>query len=337
MYLAVAIGATLLIGLFYGWTGRVNGVFFFGRTVSPELRASPEARDITRQYLISVALSFAVASFCGWAAVHAGGGHYISAGPLLECLAFPFIFAAANRRTRELVQRHAESTEPAVPLRQVALLEQPSYWVPGIGSILTPVVASTIAFGAALLIAAHGASLGSGWTALTNSMDGQGYSGILGLATGMLCAGVGTLLTFRTSVRLRTRMAQYTVRSCITMEWIAATLLALTLTCSLSGVVITRTVMKGVMVAAIVIAFAVMSWNQARMKRFAPPAVELGADDRWRWGLFYVDRNDPALFVQSRCGAGYTLNYGRVAAWPISIGLIGYFVGSLLFLGPHSH
>jgi uncharacterized membrane protein len=50
--------------------------------------------------------------------------------------------------------------------------------------------------------------------------------------------------------------------------------------------------------------------------------------------LFYVDRNDPALFVQSRCGAGYTLNYGRVAAWPISVGLLAYVVGVLFFL-PH--
>jgi len=84
-------------------------------------------------------------------------------------------------------------------------------------------------------------------------------------------------------------------------------------------------------------AFGLMSLNQTRAKRFVPPAVELGADDRWRWGLFYVDRTDPALFIQSRCGAGYTLNYGRFAAWPISIGVVGYLIGTLAFLGPHSH
>jgi hypothetical protein len=337
MNVAIAIGATVIVGLFYSWTSRFNAVFFFGRTVSRELQASAEARNITRQYLISIALSIALAALCGWAAVHAGGSHYIAVGAFVECLAFPFIFARANGRVRELLQNNAEYSEGPATLREAALLEQPSYWVPGIASILMPVVVATIAFGVAILIAGHGAALGSGWTALTNSLDGQGYSGILGLASGMLSAGVGTLLTFRTSARLRTRMAQYTVRACITMEWLAAALLILTLSCGVAGVVITRAMMKGVILAAVLLAFAVMSWNQARMKRFVPPAVELGADDRWRWGLFYVDHDDPALFVQSRCGAGYTLNYGRLAAWPISIGLIGYVLGTMLFLGPHSH
>ena len=34
----------------------------------------------------------------------------------------------------------------------------------------------------------------------------------------------------------------------------------------------------------------------------------------WRAGMFYVDRNDPALFVPKRTGFGYTLNFGRPAA-----------------------
>lgn len=34
----------------------------------------------------------------------------------------------------------------------------------------------------------------------------------------------------------------------------------------------------------------------------------------WRAGVFYVDRNDPALLVPKRRGFGYTLNFGRPAA-----------------------
>jgi len=34
----------------------------------------------------------------------------------------------------------------------------------------------------------------------------------------------------------------------------------------------------------------------------------------WRAGLFYVDRDDPALFVPKRSGFGYTFNFGHPAA-----------------------
>jgi len=34
----------------------------------------------------------------------------------------------------------------------------------------------------------------------------------------------------------------------------------------------------------------------------------------WRAGVFYVDRNDPALFVPKRAGFGYTFNFGHPAA-----------------------
>jgi uncharacterized membrane protein len=71
------------------------------------------------------------------------------------------------------------------------------------------------------------------------------------------------------------------------------------------------------------------------VKAVSSASSEVGGDDRWRWGLFYVDRTDPALFVQSRSDAGYRLNYGRMAAWPISRGLVAYVVGMLFFLPHH--
>jgi uncharacterized membrane protein len=33
-------------------------------------------------------------------------------------------------------------------------------------------------------------------------------------------------------------------------------------------------------------------------------------------GLFYADRNDPALFVPKKSGLGYTVNFGHPLAWP---------------------
>ena len=111
-------------------------------------------------------------------------------------------------------------------------------------------------------------------------------------------------------------MAQCSVRSTFAMLWVGAALLAGTLVSS-HGITISNAFSKGADIA-LAASLSVNLWNQSRTRSFVPPAVELGDDDRWRWGLFYVDRGDPALFVQSRCGTGYTLNYGRVAAWPIS-------------------
>ncbi len=332
MSYAISIVTTVLLGIFYSWTGRLNGMFFFGRTVDAEVRKSEQGHAITRDYLTGVLLTtiaaVVLASEGGRMGHHALGGVAL----LLEAVTFWAIFARANERVRRLIQSHNSGTTSRDAVIQVALLEQPTYWIPGVTAILFPLVASVGALGAAVLLAGHGEGLGADWNAWNASMDGAGDAGMLGLATGLLVASAGLLIVFRSSARMRTKMAQYTVRSSVALEWIGTALFLTVLACNQFGVVISRGVGRGVILAALILALAAFVWNQARSKQFTLPPVELGADDRWRWGLFYVDRNDPALFVQSRCGAGYTLNYGRVAAWPISVGLLAYVVGVLFFL-----
>lgn len=41
-------------------------------------------------------------------------------------------------------------------------------------------------------------------------------------------------------------------------------------------------------------------------------------DECWKAGMFYVNRGDPALLVEKRFGIGYTLNFGRPAAWVLT-------------------
>ncbi len=55
-------------------------------------------------------------------------------------------------------------------------------------------------------------------------------------------------------------------------------------------------------------------------------------DDRlWRAGVFYVNPDDPALWVEKRFGVGWTLNFGNPRAWywvagfvVICLGLVGF-------------
>lgn len=330
-----AVSMTVLLGLFYCWTSRINGLFFFGRTVAGELQESVEGRAITREYRMWIALTTLAAAAIAWAGGHARRPGLGVAGILFECVAFSFVFARANGRVRRLEQIHAEWSSTGERLRQVSLLQQPEYWVPDVAAILMPLAVCAVALGTAVLAQPHAHGLAGRWTATMDVLGSHGYSGLLGLSTGMMVAAVAQLLAFRSSARLRTRMAQYTVRACLSLEWIAAVLLAVVLGCGHFGVAITHGVSKGIILAALLAALGVLLWNQWRAKRFVPAPVELGADDRWLWGLFYVDRDDPALFVQSRCGAGYTLNYGRVAAWPISLCIVAYLVGVMFFLPVH--
>jgi hypothetical protein len=336
MNATILFGATFLIGMFNCWTGRLNGRFFFGRTTAAEAKDSLAGRAITRQYLTNVVQVTLAAVGLVWMSLHQGHRSIASSAILLETAAVCMIFAQANGRVRELMQASPELRAATEPVIQVALLEQPTYWIPGVVTILLPLAICLVSFAAAVVQAAHGAALAAGLNSFGDSLDRLGDSFTLGMACGMLAAATGILLLFRSSVRLRTKMAQYSVRSSFAMEWIATALFVATVVSNRMGMIISRTMGKGLVGVALAIAVVTMVWNQARSKRFIPPPVELGADDRWRWGLFYVDSNDPALFVQSRCGAGYTLNYGRVAAWPISLGVVAYLVGVLFFL-PHLH
>ena len=46
-------------------------------------------------------------------------------------------------------------------------------------------------------------------------------------------------------------------------------------------------------------------------------------DRHWKAGLFYVNRDDPAVFVEKRFGIGYTMNFARPLSWIILILLVG--------------
>jgi uncharacterized membrane protein len=50
------------------------------------------------------------------------------------------------------------------------------------------------------------------------------------------------------------------------------------------------------------------------------PGTDRDDDRFWKVGLLYVNRDDPAVVVAARFGAGWTLNFGNRAAWLIIAG-----------------
>ncbi len=84
--------------------------------------------------------------------------------------------------------------------------------------------------------------------------------------------------------------------------------------------------------AAVVVAVAVRTGqggSRLRLPYARPgdPAVVNRDDDRfYRWGLFYVNGDDPALFVPKRFGVGWTVNLGRPLAWLLLAGTLAVLV-----------
>jgi uncharacterized membrane protein len=61
----------------------------------------------------------------------------------------------------------------------------------------------------------------------------------------------------------------------------------------------------------------------------------LADNAHWAWGLFYVNRDDPSMIIESRFGIGYTINYGNptavlltlvLAILPIAMIALGIFL-----------
>ena len=58
-----------------------------------------------------------------------------------------------------------------------------------------------------------------------------------------------------------------------------------------------------------------------------PLTGSLADNEHWVLGLFYFDRNDPAMMIEKRFGFGYGLNYGNRNAMLIAVVFLALFAG----------
>jgi uncharacterized membrane protein len=56
-----------------------------------------------------------------------------------------------------------------------------------------------------------------------------------------------------------------------------------------------------------------LALGAAKLPPRLPPDRAPREDGSWKWGLFYVNPDDPAVWVEKRFGIGYTLNLGQPA------------------------
>jgi uncharacterized membrane protein len=65
----------------------------------------------------------------------------------------------------------------------------------------------------------------------------------------------------------------------------------------------------GVFLACLLVGIVFQIREAARIPACSP------GDEHWRWGVFYVNPDDPRLMVEKRLGLGWTLNFGRPGSW----------------------
>lgn len=60
--------------------------------------------------------------------------------------------------------------------------------------------------------------------------------------------------------------------------------------------------------------------------------TDIDDDVHWKAGIFYVNRNDPSLFVEKRFGVGWTINFGQPLSYFIIFVPLVLIIGISLFL-----
>jgi Family of unknown function (DUF5808)/Protein of unknown function (DUF1648) len=324
---------------------------FFGVTVQPWLRSTPEGRGVVRRYRLWIAANtlIALGIVFGLRNVSAPLGSLL--GTAWQILGGYAVYAGA----RHWVLPH--STAPTT-LREADIALRGGTGLPGGGSLhLGPYV----------LLAAAAIYLQTHWDTLPQrypihwGLDGRpnGWSSrtTMGVFSPLLVGLLVTTTVLLTAILMqrRTRPIQVTGapghaerRFRRAIGWL---LLAAAYQATLSAigaaflplwdtptwrplnppVVVGLTIGSGILVILFALILASMGQGGSRLVHAAPPHPgapvpppigDRTPDSCWKGGVFYYNPDDPALWVEKRFGIGYTLNFAYLSAWLIMAALL---------------
>ncbi|MGA9751097.1 MAG: DUF5808 domain-containing protein [Acidobacteriota bacterium] len=306
---------------------------FFGVTVGAEFAPTSEGRAILRGYRGTVAATGLLAL-----AMAAGGALNL---PWLS-LAAPFV-AAAGVLVGYLRAHHAALAHSIAPVTvREASLQVRREGLPG--SIYGQGLPFLILASASLYAAHHWDELPAripihfdaqgapnGWAAkgLFSVFGGAGFTALLCLLmllfsyTLLRCSRPGT--TGASSGTLRRVFLKGLLACEFLLALVGACITAMPFVTSPQG---RQRITLLVIVAAMAFPLVLLTYlgivasramgRGATVEAGRPPSRGDGTPDScWKKGMFYVNRDDPALWVPKRFGIGYTLNFGHRGAWVI--------------------
>ncbi|MFP5276625.1 MAG: hypothetical protein ACLGPM_05890 [Acidobacteriota bacterium] len=329
-YVTSATAALLALALFNQWTSRINQHFFFSRSAPEGFGATAAGRQITAAYRaqvwqafalalvlfalllwqtrLSVGTCFAISVFVEWigCSVAFGRAHSRAGAALAQCAAEPPATSAGS------------ASQPI----SVALT-QGGPFTPGLMWMLFLAAAFAAAAWVFPMIAMK-MSIGQ----FASAIEANKADFLSGLGLGLLSASLVLFVQLRYLSRHRSPLARFSARGCVEAGWIGALAIALS-TFSVPLHLVISAQERHIIVALVLVYAALrVLYAWSRPRNFPPPAIERSGDQFWRWGMFYYNPSDPTLFIQHRCGPGYTLNFANLLSWPLML----LFVADLVFL-----
>ncbi|MEG1481450.1 DUF1648 domain-containing protein [Clostridium sp.] len=90
---------------------------------------------------------------------------------------------------------------------------------------------------------------------------------------------------------------------------------------------ITMVLTFGMVIYVTIYTIYLMSKNKDVYKKYDSDSKEYYTDDddKFKWGVFYYNKKDPALLIERRMGMGFDFNYGNEKAIIITI-ILGFFI-----------
>jgi uncharacterized membrane protein len=314
----------LLIALLFHWLPlwRRSGLWF-GVTVAPAFRETPEARRVLRQYRIEMWAVSLVAWAVLWAGFRGEANWMLAVGPLLQVLGAVIAFARGRNRTRPYAQHPAGTCS--------ASLDAASEHLPGGAfGIIVPYAALAAA---AIFLQANWLRLPgrfpvhwrlSGipdrWAERTwRSVDGPLLAGLLVIALlhvlGYLIVAASPRARMAETADWTARFRRANLRMIVAMGWALAALFGvLSLNPYLSGGD-SLFIPVWLVVTAILAVTAGFLLPIIRIVQEPGSGSDGTPDACWKLGQIYYNPNDPALMVEKRFGVGYTINLGNRASW----------------------
>lgn len=311
-----AVGIVFLVGLLLYVTPRAaRPGMLFGVTIDPAFAASDEARRIKRRYGLEIGVQSAIALALGIATSPA-----IAAGWLL----FGGCWAFAN--AHRAAMPHTSGSENT--FREAGLDPQPQDSPLSTALALAPL---PLLFLLAWYASSH-------WDQIPDRFPIHfGFRGpdrwiartpraVYGL---IVLSGVFCVLMLMTRYGLQhwskrvaaggaAAQAEARFRRVIAGLLIAVEYLMVTLAwIAMFSTTRVATVFGIVMlVLTLFLVFALLRMGQggSRGASGGPPG-DRTPDACWKWGMFYINPKDPALFVEKRFGIGYTVNLGNRWSW----------------------
>jgi uncharacterized membrane protein len=360
--LIMAFVIVLCLVLFYLMPRMTRPDVYFAVTVPSEFRDSTEGWSILKHYRVAVAIGSVLALLVVLTPARGGESNFAVVMPLAGLLLQGGGVFFAYYRARRQVLPHAVA--PAT-VREAALQPRPAR-LPGGWLLQFPPFA--VLAGTGIWLDTHWdeipATFPIHWGAhgQPNNWSTRTFTGVYGslLMGVVMCAFMGFLAyaflrwsrpvqaggpqgererRFRRMVGSILVATQYLLA--LQFAWIGLTPLSRP-QAGPPGVVPILVIALGFVVVVVVLT---MRYGQGGTRLADAAASAAGGrapvgdrtpDKYWKLGLFYVNREDPALFIEKRFGIGYTLNFGHPGAW-IGLAVLVAVTVAIALLAPSQH